>query len=195
MDQRTWRSACRHHALLTGGTPLLFGLTQRILEGIQNAQGDTRKAIHGSIMRLVDRRIERWHERSSGAVESKRFTKAISRAEGTPLVFRQDVSGNITVSIEIDGSIIRPGSILLPITLPQTTVAGLIGKPIATVIDDATGLVDTDRIITSHHERNGWKRRSCLVTTSEPEVEAAYRDLIDDPESRYDVGDHLALCA
>lgn len=187
MDHRIWRNACHHHALLNGTTPLLFGLTARIHDDISQASGPRGEAIRNAIQKLIDRRVLHWHATTIEKRHDVRFTKATCRAKGTAYVFRQDVFGNITVTIESAGNIIRTNSVMFPGIIPEAALQGMIGKRLGELITGIGAIIDPDRVVISRHHQKGWSKRSYLRTTSEDEIEKSYQQMIGDPEERFRV--------
>lgn len=185
MDPEVWRNACQQHALLNGSTPLLFGLTARIHEDISQSRDARGAAVRNAIQSLVDRRVLHWHETTVEKRPDARFTRALRRVRGTAYVFRQDVFGNITVTIESGGNIFRTNSVMFPGIIPDAALQGMIGKRLGELMSGFDSIIDPDRVVISRHHQKGWSKRSYLRTTSEPEIEKSYQQMLGDPERRF----------
>lgn len=192
MDPVTWEAACHRHATLTGGIPLLFGLTERIARYIEAVDGKKRSAIEDAIQMLVDRRIERWWQVGRNE-KTLPFAKSTARAYGTPLLFSQDTSGNITVIIEYDACTIRPESATFRSILPETILTGVTKGNLGSLISEPSGIFNPERRIISHHAQFG--RSSYLRTSVENEVPRTYADIIGDPKKRFIPDRELAITA
>lgn len=185
--ESNWADACRSMAVLSKeykpAYPL-FTLEPVLAAYVLGLAGAQKRALRDAVHACLDVRVRYWHAtRFSFSSSTRKAPTHSADVAGTALRIRLSAAAGMTVDIVGKGGFLSGDEIILDAILPDTVLAGCVGRTVGDILGPGEGRYDDKRRIVSAHIR--FKRTSVLKLEPAKNDEIPYRKLLGNPEKRF----------